>query len=83
MKQIVASLLLLLLFTDVNAQNTFVRGADISWCTEMEASGRTFQNAQGQEMELCRSLSIGRITPSPDLGHSRMPKVRRWSYAPY
>ena len=56
MKQIVASLLLLLLFTDVNAQNTFVRGADISWCTEMEASGRTFQNAQGQEMELCALL---------------------------
>ena len=56
MKQIVASLLLLLLFTDVNAQNTFVRGADISWCTEMETSGRTFQNAQGQEMELCALL---------------------------
>lgn len=56
MKQIVASLLLLLLSTNVNAQNTFVRGADISWCTEMEASGRTFQNAQGQEMELCALL---------------------------
>ena len=48
MKQIVASLLLLLLFTDVNAENTFGRGADMRWCTEMEASGCTFQNAQGQ-----------------------------------
>lgn len=30
----------------------FVRGADISWCTEMEADGRVFRNAEGTETEL-------------------------------
>ena len=35
------------------AQTTvFARGADISWCTEMEADGRVFRNAEGTEMEL-------------------------------
>ena len=56
MKQIVTSIVCLLLSTIVHAQNTFVRGADISWCTEMEASGRTFQTVNGQEMELCALL---------------------------
>ena len=36
-----------------NAQdNSFARGADISWCTEMEADGRVFRNAEGTETEL-------------------------------
>ena len=30
----------------------FARGADISWCTEMEADGRAFRNAEGTETEL-------------------------------
>ena len=30
----------------------FARGADISWCTEMEADGRVFRNAEGTETEL-------------------------------
>ena len=30
----------------------FSRGADVSWCTEMEANGRKFYNAKGTEMEL-------------------------------
>jgi len=35
------------------AQTTvFARGADISWCTEMEADGRVFRDAEGTEMEL-------------------------------
>ena len=35
------------------AQTTvFARGADISWCTEMEADGRVFRNAEGTETEL-------------------------------
>ncbi len=34
---------------------TFAKGADVSWVTEMEASGMKFYNASGEEME-CMSL---------------------------
>ena len=30
----------------------FARGADISWCTEMEAAGRKFRNASGTETDI-------------------------------
>ena len=30
----------------------FARGADVSWCTEMEANGKRFYNADGQQTEL-------------------------------
>lgn len=30
----------------------FARGADVSWCTEMEADGKKFYDAQGNETEL-------------------------------
>ena len=30
----------------------FARGADVSWCTEMEADGRKFYNAEGAEREM-------------------------------
>ena len=30
----------------------FARGADISWCTEMEADGRVFRNAEGAETDI-------------------------------
>ena len=36
----------------VNARSSFVRGADVSWCTEMEVGGMRFYNTQGQETEL-------------------------------
>ena len=52
MKQIITSILFLLLSTTADAQSSFVRGADVSWCTEMEASGRKFHLADGQETEL-------------------------------
>ena len=52
MKQIITSILFLLLSTTIDAQSNFVRGADASWCTEMEDSGRKFYNADGQETEL-------------------------------
>ena len=52
MKRIFTSLLFLLSLVAVKAQNTFARGADVSWCTEMEASGKKFYNANGQETEL-------------------------------
>ena len=35
----------------VEAQ-TFSRGADVSWCTEMEAAGKKFYNDKGQQQEL-------------------------------
>ena len=52
MRQIITSILFLLIATTIYAQSTFVRGADVSWCTEMEASGRKFYQADGQETEL-------------------------------
>ena len=53
MKHILLVLLLDICVLKSNAQdNSFARGADISWCTEMEADGRVFRNAEGTEMEL-------------------------------
>ena len=42
----------------------FARGADVSWLTEMEASGRKFYNSKGRErecMELLRELGMNAI----------------------
>jgi len=42
----------------------FAKGADVGWLTEMEAQGRKFYNAQGEEMEclaLLKSLGINAI----------------------
>ena len=33
-------------------ENAFASGADVSWCTEMEADGRVFRNVEGTETEL-------------------------------
>lgn len=53
MKKVVLCLLLLTAMVKTSAQNTeMARGADVSWCTEMEADGRKFYNAQGTGMEL-------------------------------
>lgn len=35
---------------------TFASGADVSWCTEMEADGKRFYNADGTETELMALL---------------------------
>lgn len=35
-----------------SVSSSFVRGADISWCTEMEADGKKFYNAQGVETDI-------------------------------
>ena len=51
-RQIFTALLLLLSLTAVRAQSDFVRGADVSWGTEMEASGKKFYTTSGQETEL-------------------------------
>ena len=53
MKHILLVLSLAICVLKSNAQdNSFARGADISWCTEMEADGRAFRNAEGTETEL-------------------------------
>jgi len=49
------TLLLLFVVSLLNSMaqgTTFARGADVSWCTEMEADGRVFRNAEGTETEL-------------------------------
>lgn len=53
MKRFFTATLLMLLLTTVQAQNTtFARGADISWCTEMEADGHKFYTADGVETDI-------------------------------
>lgn len=61
----------------LSAQNdTFARGADISWCTEMEADGMKFYNTSGQETELFQLMrQIGmnavrlRVWVNPENGY--------------
>jgi len=53
MKFAVTTLFALLTWTTLHAQaNSFARGADVSWCTEMENDGKHFYNADGVETEL-------------------------------
>lgn len=53
MKRFYIATLLIILATTVQAQSTtFARGADISWCTEMEADGKKFYNADGAETDI-------------------------------
>lgn len=54
MKKIALFFLLILVgaASRVAAQTDFARGADVSWCTEMEAGGKCFYNAQGTETEM-------------------------------
>lgn len=60
---------IMLLFFSSNKGNLkssteFVKGADISWITEMEASGRKFYDASGKEMDcfaLMKSLGMNSI----------------------
>ncbi len=54
MKKILTVMVLMLLTMTAQAQQAteMARGADVSWCTEMEAAGRKFYNAGGQEREL-------------------------------
>ncbi|MBR1484182.1 MAG: glycosyl hydrolase 53 family protein [Prevotella sp.] len=53
MKKLLTSLLLLLAISTASAQDTdMARGADLSWCTEMEADGRTFLDAKGNVADL-------------------------------
>ena len=52
--KILFSFIAVLFTLTVQAQSatSFARGADVSWCTEMEADGKRFYNANGEETEL-------------------------------
>ncbi|MBO4906672.1 MAG: glycosyl hydrolase 53 family protein [Bacteroidaceae bacterium] len=54
-------LIILLTLFSVHPQEseaqTFARGADVSWCSEMEATGKKFYNDKGQNKELMQLLS--------------------------
>ena len=53
MKLLFTNLFLLFSFFTVHAQTSdMARGADISWCTEMEADGRKFYNEEGVETDI-------------------------------
>ena len=52
MRKYVFILVLSLSCLSVCAQSDFVRGADICWCTEMEADGRMFYNSSGAQRDI-------------------------------
>lgn len=53
MKRLLLNAVLLLSMMTTQAQTSdLARGADISWCTEMEADGRKFYNAEGTETDI-------------------------------
>ena len=53
MKKVFAMMLLGLAALTAQAQTVeLARGADVSWCTEMEADGRKFYNTEGTGTEL-------------------------------
>ena len=53
----IATVALSVLATFLYAQApAFVRGADVSWCTEMEASGKFFYNEAGEQTEMMTLL---------------------------
>lgn len=57
MKKISTIVLLLMIGMYAHAQNiSFASGADVSWCTEMEADGKKFYNENGQETEIMTLL---------------------------
>ena len=57
MKKISTIVLLFMIGMYAHAQNiSFASGADVSWCTEMEADGKKFYNEHGQETEMMALL---------------------------
>ncbi|MBO4721534.1 MAG: glycosyl hydrolase 53 family protein [Muribaculaceae bacterium] len=53
MRTFYSILLLSLAFFSMRGETSaFARGADVSWCTEMEADGRRFYNADGVETDI-------------------------------
>lgn len=53
MRPFFSIVLFLLTFISMRGETeNFARGADVSWCTEMEADGRKFYNADGVETDI-------------------------------
>lgn len=52
MKYFISTVFLLLTATALCGATTFVRGADVSWCTEMEDDGVRFRNTEGGECDI-------------------------------
>ena len=53
MRPFFSIVLFLLAFISMRGETeNFARGADVSWCTEMEADGRKFYNADGVETDI-------------------------------
>ncbi len=44
------------------SRNNWARGADVSWCTEMEKGGRKFKDADGKETDLFQLLKSQGMT---------------------
>ena len=65
MKKLLFTLLATTMLIPIHAQTAdFARGADISWCTEMEADGKRFYNAAGEQKDvfvLMRELGMTAI----------------------
>ena len=76
-KTMMTSLLLTLsMGAAAQTNDTFARGADISWCTEMESQGVKFYNTNGNETEICQLMKqIGmnairlRVWVNPENGY--------------
>ena len=76
-KTMMTSVLLALAMTaTAQGEKTFARGADISWCSEMESQGMKFYNTGGQETEICQLMKqIGmnairlRVWVNPENGY--------------
>ena len=65
MRNVLFTLLAAAMLIPIHAQTAdFARGADISWCTEMEADGKRFYNAAGEQKDvfvLMRELGMTAI----------------------
>mgnify|MGYP002623164773 CR=1 FL=1 len=59
MKRTLLSLIVALTTIAPLAAQTFYSGADVSWCSEMEADGKKFYNTNGSETELMQLLHDG------------------------
>lgn len=69
---------------------TFACGADVSWCTEMEADGKSFYDTNGTQTELMTLLgSKGmtavrlRVWVNPSTGNVVLDGVNRGPYGPW
>ncbi len=57
MKRFLLSFCLVIMAIMAHAvSSSFVRGADISWCTEMEAAGKKFYNASGTQTDIFKLM---------------------------